>query len=143
MTGKVLGYDNQTNEGTISATDGKRYKFTKENWKDSNSPSSNMEVDFEISEDNIAKDIYVTKNITEENNTMIGLVAVGLTFFFGFIGTFVSRLFLAKRSVGETLLPTGIHFVLTLLFLIPVLGWIIYLAGTGYYMYKNYKLIVD
>jgi len=143
MIGKVLGYDKQTNEGTISANDGTRYKFSKENWKDGSTPSSNMEVDFEIADDNIAKDIYVTKNITKDNNTMIGLVAVGLTFFFGFIGTFVSRLFLAKQSIGSSIIATVIHLVITLLVFIPVLGWIIYIVGTGYYMYKNYKLIVE
>ena len=143
MIGKVLGYDNQTNEGTISANDGTRYKFTKENWKDTNPPSSNMEVDFEIAEDDIANDIYVTRNITKEDNTMIGLVAVGLTFFFGFIGTFVSRLFLAKQPVGASIIPTLIHLFLTFLFLIPILGWLIYIVGTGYYMYKNYQLIVE
>jgi len=143
MTGKILGFDISSNEGTISADNGVRYKFTKEQWKESSQPESNMTVDFETTDDNMAQDIYMIKNQNQDNNTMIGLVAVGLTFFFGFIGTFVSRLFLAKQSVGASIIPTVIHFVLSITFLIPLVGWLLYLIGTFYFMYKNYKLIVE
>ena len=143
MTGRILGYDNSSNEGTISADNGSRYKFSKEEWRDNSAPQKEMKVDFEI-DDNNAKDIYVVKDQAVESNTMVlGLAAVAITFFFGFIGTLVSRLFLAKQSFGESLVPTAIHFVLTLLVLIPILGWFIYMVGTVYYMYKNYMLITN
>jgi len=142
MTGKILGYDTPNNTGTISSDDGKRYKFSKDDWKENVAPQKEAKVDFDIAEDGTAKEIYqINDKMAENNDALTGLLAIGITFFFGFIGTFVSRLVLAKQPVGKTIVPTLIHFVITLLGLIPVLGWIIYLIGTGYYMYKNYILV--
>jgi len=142
MTGKILGYDTTTHTGTISGDDGKRYKFSKDDWKEGAAPQKETKVDFDIAEDNMAKDIYQVKDSAAENNDMLmGLIAIGITFFFGFIGTFVSRLVLAKQPIEKTIVPTLIHFIITILFLIPILGWMIYLIGTGYYMYKNYILV--
>jgi len=59
MTGKVLGYDKENDEGTISANDGIRYKFKKENFKDEVSPIKDMKVDFEITDGKKAIDIYI------------------------------------------------------------------------------------
>ena len=143
MTGKILGYDMKESTGTISGDDGNRYKFTKEDWKETIVPTKEMMVDFEIdSEDKRAKDIYQVKDTVSENNDMLmGLFALGLTFFFGFIGTFLSRLILAKQPIEKTIIPTIIHFIVTLLILIPVLGWFIYIVGTLYYMVKNYSIV--
>ncbi|MDF1879606.1 hypothetical protein JHD46_08150 [Sulfurimonas sp. SAG-AH-194-C20] len=143
MIGKILGFDGKT--GTISGDNGLRYTFSKEDFKESSLPQKDMKVDFAVDEnENIAKDIYVTKDqVAENTSTMLGLLAVGITFFLGFIGTFISRVFLAKQSVGNVIVPTIIHLLITLLMLIPVLGWLIYLAGTFYYMYKNYQLTVS
>jgi len=143
MTGKILGFDTVTNTGTVSGDDGKRYKFSKNDWKESKLPQKESKVDFDIAEDATAKEIYqINDKMAENNDILMGLLAIGITFFFGFIGTFVSRLVLAKQPVGKTIIPTLIHFVITMLGFIPVLGWIIYLIGTGYYMYKNYILII-
>lgn len=73
----------------------------------------------------------------------MGVVAIAITFFFGFIGTLVSRLVISKQSAGAALVPTLIHFVITLTLLIPVLGLLIYFGGTIYYMVVNYKLAVN
>lgn len=144
MTGKILGFDIASNEGTISGDDGKRYKFTKETWKDTQAPTKELRVDFDVNEGGEAHDIYTVRNVQKENsNTLMGLLAVGITFFFGFIGTFVSRLVLAKQSAGQTIAPTAIHFIVTLLVLVPVIGWIVYLGGTVYYMIKNYQLVMN
>lgn len=144
MTGKILGYDTNTNDGVITSDNGTRYKFTKEDWKESTSPQKEMNVDFEATEENTAKDIYVVKDqLVENTNTLLGLIAVGITFFFGFIGTFISRLFIAKEPMAKVILPTIIHFVITALVMIPFLGWIIYFIGTCYYMYKNYMLVTE
>ena len=144
MTGIVLGYDSNDNTGTISAENGKRYKFSKEAWKENNEPKKEMKVDFEITDEDIAKDIYMlTDTVAENTSTLLGLVAVGLTFFLGFIGTFISRLFIAKEPVGNVLVPTAIHFVITILAIVPLLGWLIYLIGTAYYMYKNFMLVTQ
>lgn len=142
MTGKILGYDTTSNTGTVSGDDGKRYKFSKDDWKESTTAQKETKVDFDIADDGTAKEIYqINDKAAENNDALMGLLAIGITFFFGFIGTFISRLVLAKQPVGKTIVPTLIHFVITLLGLIPVLGWIIYLIGTGYYMYKNYILV--
>ncbi len=144
MTGKILGFDISTNIGTILGDNGERYKFTKEDWKENVPPQKEAKVDFDINEDGTASEIYqISEAMAENNEMMMGLLAVGITFFFGFIGTFVTRLVLAKQPLGKTILPTFIHFIITVLFLIPLFGWIIYLIGTIYYMVKNYKLVVN
>ncbi len=144
MTGKILGYNTSDNTGIISSDNGTRYKFTKEQWKEQSTPQKEMLVDFEATEENTAKDIYVVHDqLAENTNTLLGLIAVGITFFFGFIGTFISRLFIAKESIGNVILPTIIHFVITALVIIPLFGWIIYFIGTCYYMYKNYMLVTQ
>ena len=142
MIGKILGFDGKT--GTISADNGSRYTFSREDFKENSQPEKDMKVDFEIDSENNAKDIYVVKDqVAENTSTLLGLIAVGITFFFGFIGTFISRVFLAKQSIGSALVPTIIHFVITVLLFIPILGWLIYLIGTFYYMYKNYQLTIS
>ena len=141
MTGRILGYDITGTSGTISGDNGTRYKFLEEDWKDSIQPQKEMKVDFEADDEGNAKDIYLVKDqVAENTSTLLGLVAVGITFFFGFIGTFVSRLLIAKQPIGMTIVPTAIHFLITILLFIPILGWFIYLGGTFYYMYKNYQL---
>jgi len=143
MKGKILGYDIAASTGSISGEDGNRYAFKKEEWKETIVPSKEMMVDFEIDANSKdAKNIYSIKDTEAENNSMLmGLFALGITFFFGFIGTFVSRLILAKQPIEKTIVPTLIHFVVTLLLLIPILGWFIYLIGTLYYMVKNYGVV--
>lgn len=144
MTGKILAFDAETNIGTISGDDGKRYPFAKENWKENHAPSRDCKVDFHTGEEDKAVDIYQVKDVAAENNTAVmGLVSLAITFFFGFIGTFVSRVVISKQPAGVAMVPTLIHFFITLLVLIPVLGWIIYMIGTIYYMVQNYKLAVN
>lgn len=144
MRGKILGFDTSNNSGTILADNGERYKFSKEDCEDSTFPKKEMMVDFEQSDENSAKDIYIVKDIAAENSTtLLGLVAVGITFFFAFIGTFVSRLFIAKEPMGSVIVPTAIHLVLTILVIVPFVGWIIYFISTFYYMYKNYNLVTQ
>jgi hypothetical protein len=142
MTGNVLGYEVASNSGTILGVDGKRYKFTKDDWKEDFAPQKDIKVDFDIAEDNTAKDIYqIRDKVAENSDTMMGLLAIAITFFFGFIGTFISRVVLSKQPVGKAIIPTLIHFVITLLVVVPVIGWFVYIIGTGYYMYKNYILV--
>jgi len=142
MIGKVLGYDKATGEGVITSENGERYSFKKENWKESNPPKKDMTVDFVASEDR-AEDIYISKDIKEENSkTLLALVAVAITFFFGFIGTFVSRVFIANENIDRVILPTVIHFLITFLVVIPFIGWILYLIGNLYYMYQNYQAVM-
>jgi len=141
MLGKILGFNGEI--GTISSENGSRYSFTKEDFKEDIQPQKDLKVDFEIDDEGNARDIYVVKDqVAENTSTLLGLIAVAITFFFGFIGTFISRVFLAKKSVGSSIVPTIIHLLITLLVLIPLVGWFIYLVGTFYYMYKNYQLTI-
>lgn len=144
MTGIILGFDNSNNTGTISAENGQRYSFKKDNWKEYTEPKKDIKVDFAVSENNEAIDIYsIRDKVAENTNTLMGLVAVAITFLLGFIGTLIARIALGKQSFSEALVPTAIHFVITLFIFVPFVGWIIYLIGTGYYMYKNYLLTVQ
>ena len=144
MTGKILGFDTNENTGTLAGDNGQRYTFAREDWKEELPPQKEMKVDFDTEEGNHAKAIYHIKDSASENNEiMMGLLAVGLTFFLAFFGTFIVRLVLAKQPVGKTLMPTFIHFIATILVIIPVLGWVIYLVGTAYYMIKNYQLVMN
>jgi hypothetical protein len=144
MTGRILGYDHSDNTGTISADNGTRYKFTKEDWKEGTAPHKEMKVDFDVNDENNAIDIYMVRDVeAENNNTTMGLVTVLLTFLLGFIGTFISRLFIAKEPIGSTIIATAIHFIITIIFIVPLIGWIVLIAGTFYYMYANYMLVTQ
>lgn len=144
MTGKILGFDVETNTGTISGDDGKRYTFAKEGWKENHAPSRDTKVDFHVDEEGKPVDIYQVKDAAADNTkTIMGVISLAITFFFGFIGTLVSRLVISKQPAGAALVPTAIHFVITLSLLIPLLGLLIYFGGTIYYMIQNYKLAVN
>jgi len=142
MLGRILGFDSQTSNGTISGDNGTRYKFSKEDFRDNNFPQKDMYVDFEINNEKEAKNIYIVKDkIAENTNIILGLAALAITFFFAFIGTFISRVVLAKEPVRNAIIPTVIHFILTILIFIPIIGWLIYFGSTLYYMIKNYQLV--
>ncbi len=144
MTGKILGFDATTNIGSISGDNGQRYSFSKEDWKEVSLPVKDQTIDFTVNNEDKAIEIYTIRDHNVENtNTLFGLIAIGITFFFGFIGTLVSRTVLAKQSFGKALIPTLIHFVIMLLLFIPILGLIIYIIGTAYFMYKNYLLATN
>ena len=141
MTGKVLGFDGET--GSISGDNGLRYSFSVEDFKENTHAQKDLKVDFTTDNDGNAKDIYVIEDqVAENTGILLGLISVGITFFLSFIGTFISRVFLAKQPIGSVIVPTAMHLLITLLALIPILGWFIYLVGTFYYMYKNYQLTI-
>jgi len=144
MIGRILGFDASSNTGSISGDNGNRYNFSKESFKENIELKKDMKVDFSVNGENLAVDIYTVKDHNQENaSTMFGLIAIAITFFLGFIGTLISRIALAKQSFAEALIPTAIHFILTLLILIPFVGWLAYIIGTAYYMYKNYLLATE
>ena len=63
MKGNILSFDEATNRGKISGEDGKRYDFVRMDWKSQNTPTLNLEVDFDIQENN-AKEIYCVEKST-------------------------------------------------------------------------------
>lgn len=142
MTGTILGFDTISNTGTISGANGQRYHFDKSSFKEHADLKKNLKVDFNINDKDEAIEIYSIRDTVQENTgTLFGLIAVVITFFLSFLGTFIARLVLAKQPLGQVIVPTLIHFVCVILVFIPVLGWIIYLGATAYFMYKNYMLV--
>lgn len=62
MKGKILHYDSTTQEGIISANDGSRYSFKKNDVKSIIHIQKGMDAEFSA-EAHEAKDIYVTENL--------------------------------------------------------------------------------
>lgn len=57
MKGKVLGFDEVRRTGAISAEDGSRHTFTRDDWRGERQPAPGITVDFE-SVDGVAREIY-------------------------------------------------------------------------------------
>ena len=88
MTGKVLGFVKDDSVGTISGSDGKRYKFIKEEWKDNNAIQKGMEVDFLIDENRMAKEIFLL-NDTREKSGWFSNMSRMEKYFWGVIALFM------------------------------------------------------
>ena len=141
MKGKILGYDSRNNEGAIQGADGNRYTFQLPEWKGEDVPKPEMAVDF-VPDGGVALKIYpVRDSEAEQNKLVLSIISLLITFFLGFIGTLVSRLAMAKQPLSKVILPVAIHAIITLFFFIPVIGWVIYVVGTIYFMVKNYQII--
>jgi hypothetical protein len=141
MEGRVLGFDNKTNDGAIKGKDGTRYQFTIDSWKSDKDPILDMLVDFEVSEETAVNIFPVKDQDAEDNKIILGIVSLVLTFFLGFIGTLISRLAISKHSFSKSALSIFIHFIITLIALIPVIGWVFYAIGTIFFMAKNYQYV--
>ena len=51
MRGQVLGVDTRTGEGLVAGDDGRRYRFTPEDWAQRGEPAIGIKVDFEAEGD--------------------------------------------------------------------------------------------
>ncbi len=143
MEGRVLGFDDKIKEGALKGKNGNRYKFSIDSWKNEQVPSFDMLVDFEISEENAVNIFLIKEPDADDNKIILGIVSLLLTFFLGFIGTLISRLAISKHSFLKSVPPIFLHFIITLLALIPVAGWLFYIFGTIYFMVKNYQYVQD
>jgi len=74
---------------------------------------------------------------------MIGIVSGLLTFFLGFIGTFIVRFAIVKQPFEKTIAPSLIHFILNAMVIIPVLGVVIALIANIYFVWVNFKMSLD
>jgi TM2 domain-containing membrane protein YozV len=63
MTGQVLDFSIQTNEGIISGDDSQRYRFAGADWPGGSTPVRGTLVDFDIAEGNRATSIYLVEPI--------------------------------------------------------------------------------
>lgn len=140
MQGTILGFNTQENEGVI-ITDDQRYLFSKEDWKEKTLPQKGQKVDF-VAQDMQAKDIYLITQ-TATDITILSLISLAITFLLGFLGTLISRMVISKHDFSQAMMPTLAHLIITVLAFIPILGWIIYLVGTIYFMIKNYQFVLN
>ncbi len=141
MQGRILGYDSRMGEGAIQGADGNRYSFQPAEWKGEDVPKPEMTVDF-IPEGAVALKIYPVRDAeAEQNKLILSIISLLITFFLGFIGTLISRLAIAKQAFSKVIIPVIIHAVITLFFFIPGIGWVFYVAGTVYFMVRNYQII--
>lgn len=63
MTGQVLDYSIQTNEGVITGDDHQRYRFAGADWPGAAAPTRGTLVDFDIADGNRAVSIYLVEPI--------------------------------------------------------------------------------
>lgn len=141
MKGRVLGYDDVSKEGALRGSDGSRYAFHIGEWKSGGVPNIDTLVDFVVEGGNAVKIWPIKDTEASDNKMVIGVISLFITFFLGFIGTLISRLAFAKLPFSKILIPVVVHFVITLMAFIPVVGWVVYGIGTIYFMVKNYQLI--
>jgi TM2 domain-containing membrane protein YozV len=114
MKGHILDYSIQSNIGTISGVDGKRYQFPGSEWKGTGMPMRGMTVDFDV-EGNLAKAVYVAIGSTatgSKNKLAAGLLAI----FLGSLG--IHKFYLGLTGPGLAyLLINTIGFAVTWLLL--------------------------
>lgn len=72
MKGQVLDYSVQSNEGIITSNEGQRYKFNGAEWKETSIPQRGVNVDFDISEEGKATEIYLALASKNTNNSLGG-----------------------------------------------------------------------
>lgn len=142
MLGKILGLDILSENGTILGEDDNRYIFTKEDLKSDTAPQKNICVEFEIKDNNKATNIKMCAScFVEKNHTKLAIATVFLTLIFGCIGTFVSRYLFAKQPFKIVWMPTLLHFCISILLFIPLIGIVFYIIGVLFFTVKNYKAV--
>ena len=141
MKGKMFGFDEKSNEGAIEGIDGNRYSFQIEEWKGNGTPAAESSVDFVIDNEKAIKIYPIRDHEAETNKIVLGIISLLITFFLGFIGTLISRLAISKIPFSRTIIPALSHLVITALAFILVIGWIMYVVGTIYFMVKKFKLV--
>lgn len=146
MKGRVLGYNPSQKTGVITGEDGRRYKFSEDNWESPEMPTVNVGVDFEII-DGHAVEIYHTnisssndsQQVGEKNRFTAGILAILL----GALG--IHKFYLGHTGLGILMLVLCIIFIWTwfvpfVLTLIGVIEGIIYLTKTDEQFYETYEL---
>lgn len=104
MRGKVIHYDWSASTGMISGDDGKRYYFSKDEWKSGNEPVNGLMVDFVVQGVDQATEVIA---ITHFANDDAGdwLVTLLLCIFLGYFG--VHRFYTKQIGIGILQLITG------------------------------------
>ncbi len=106
MKGQILDYSVQSNKGTISGVDGKRYQFAGSEWQGSGMPMRGMAVDFDA-KGNQATAVYLALGSAaagQKDKTAAGLLAIFLgglgihKFYLGFTGP--GLVYLLTNTIG-------------------------------------------
>lgn len=119
MRGQVLGVDTRTGEGLVAGDDGRRYRFTPEDWAQRGEPAIGIAVDFEAEGDR-ALSVFpmpaaggvrqVTVPVSPElYNDRNKFVAAALAFVLGTLG--VHRFYLGRTGSGIAMLVMSITVV--------------------------------
>ena len=142
MLGKILGLSKNSDQGTIIGKDGNRYTFIKEDFSNQTIPNKDVCVEFSPN-NNKATSIEVCEACCKENSNIIfGITTIFITLIFGFIGTFISRLLFAKLPMKNVLVATVLHFIVSTVLIVPILGFIVYIIGVLYFTVRKYKLVM-
>jgi TM2 domain-containing membrane protein YozV len=120
MRGQVLGVDVRTGEGLVAGDDGRRYRFTPDDWAQRGEPAIGVKVDFEAEGDR-ALSVFPMPSaegrvapiapasrpapVTDRNK----YVAAVLAFFIGTLG--IHRFYLGRTGSGIAMLVLSITVV--------------------------------
>jgi len=136
MKGQILDFTVQSNSGTISAADGKRYSFAGSEWKGAGVPMRGMTVDFEADKTQ-AKAVYLalgSASPASKNKVAAGLLAILLggwgihKFYLGFTGP--GLVFLLTNTIGFAITWLMLFIPNLALGVIALIEGILYLTKT-------------
>lgn len=114
MKGKILNFEKDSGKGLISSEDDKRYKFNKTEWKEKFSIKRGMIVDFDISLDGTAQEIFFIDEGEPPQKGWIAKMSSTEKYFWGFILFFMLLYIIAnlliyshqkKRSIEKQVSP--------------------------------------
>ncbi len=146
MKGQILDYSSQTNTGTISASDGKRYYFSGPEWKANTYPTRGLHVDFEANGDQ-AMGVYLdvtTPATRSKDKIAAGLLAIFLggwgihKFYLGFTGP--GLVFLLTNTIGFAVTWIVLFIPNLVLGVIAIVEGIIYLTRSDQEFEQEYVI---
>lgn len=102
MKGTLLGFDAPSNTGAISGEDNQRYSFTRDQWKASTAPAAGARIDFVVSDQGTATEIYMDTAASTSADESKKLAAALLALFVGCFG--IHKFYLGYKNQGLIML---------------------------------------
>lgn len=99
MKGKILNFEKDSGDGLISSEDNKRYKFNKTEWKEKFSIERGMIVDFDISLDGAAQEIFLIDKGQPPQRGWFAKMSSTEKYFWGFILFFMLLYIIANSLI--------------------------------------------
>jgi len=120
MRGQVLGVDTRTGEGLVAGDDGRRYRFTPQDWAQRGEPAIGVKVDFEAEGDRALSVFPMPAAVGDRHvlapppprapvNDRNKYVAAVLAFLFGPLG--IHRFYTGRTGSGIVMLVMSITVV--------------------------------